>query len=441
MQNNDFKVMARIGGIDKSQIIAFLQSKGYAKTDKWDDLWQNAHGYAKTIAGETKLDVLTDVFSHIEDSLKTGATRQKTAVQIAEALVKKGWYFAGRGGSKKIDYTGILGALLPISDEDKHELEKHLMKGSVRRLKLIVRQNTQTAFMAGAYKTDQSIRDSHRALHHKIFRADDPIWDTIYPPNGFNCRCKVSALSERDMKRRGFSVDSATVKKEFIKKDKHGNDRYRYKITTDNDSEYIDDGFGYNAGKEMLRADRIFKKAVALPPQISSAVMSEMLSQPYFANRLYMQHRQWVDNIVSGNTELLKQADNIVTLGVFNAQLLQGLQHLNITPQSAVIAMSKGDLLHATRAKKQKQGIAVPIEFWQQLPKYLQKPTAVLLDTTQKYNALIYVYDIEKTKVVVTIDYTTKVSKQSAVVNMVTTGSVLKNINSLKRYKVVYGSL
>ena len=35
------------------------------------------------------------------------------------------------------------------------------------------------------------------------------MWSAIYPPNGFNCRCRVTALSESAMKRRGLTVVSS----------------------------------------------------------------------------------------------------------------------------------------------------------------------------------------------------------------------------------------
>jgi len=43
------------------------------------------------------------------------------------------------------------------------------------------------------YRTvgDNRVRDSHRALHKQMFEADDPAFDLIYPPNGWNCRCEV----------------------------------------------------------------------------------------------------------------------------------------------------------------------------------------------------------------------------------------------------------
>ena len=33
-----------------------------------------------------------------------------------------------------------------------------------------------------------------------------PIWDRIYPPNGFGCRCRVRAISEREARREGVEV-------------------------------------------------------------------------------------------------------------------------------------------------------------------------------------------------------------------------------------------
>ena len=111
--------------------------------------------------------------------------------------------------------------------------KKEVLRGSPYRIRTILRTNINTAYSAGRYKRqtetiqarpwwqysavlDGATRLRHRELHGKVFRADDPIWDTIYPPNGFNCRCRVRALSERQVKARGVEVLSGEDAEGFV---------------------------------------------------------------------------------------------------------------------------------------------------------------------------------------------------------------------------------
>lgn len=43
------------------------------------------------------------------------------------------------------------------------------------------------------YRTmgDDRVRPEHEALNGKVAAIDDPIWNTIYPPNDYGCRCTV----------------------------------------------------------------------------------------------------------------------------------------------------------------------------------------------------------------------------------------------------------
>ena len=87
----------------------------------------------------------------------------------------------------------------------------------------IFRTNIQTAYNVGHYKqmtepgvkalrpywqydavNDSKTRPSHLAMDGRVFMADDPIWDTWFPPNGFKCRCTVKTLSKRQMEQRGL---------------------------------------------------------------------------------------------------------------------------------------------------------------------------------------------------------------------------------------------
>lgn len=89
------------------------------------------------------------------------------------------------------------------------------------RLDLIFRQHAQTAYMAGHFRTlkanaeirpfwlyssinDNRTRPSHRAMNGYIARHDDPVWERWFPPCGFNCRCTIIGLTEKQARARGF---------------------------------------------------------------------------------------------------------------------------------------------------------------------------------------------------------------------------------------------
>ena len=55
-----------------------------------------------------------------------------------------------------------------------------------------------------------TMRHNHSQYHLKVYRADDSIWDMIYPPRGFNCGCTVRALSDTMLKRFGLNVEDGS---------------------------------------------------------------------------------------------------------------------------------------------------------------------------------------------------------------------------------------
>jgi len=45
------------------------------------------------------------------------------------------------------------------------------------------------------------VTDICAGLDGKIYLADDPIWDTIWPPNHFSCRSTVVTVNKYDFNR------------------------------------------------------------------------------------------------------------------------------------------------------------------------------------------------------------------------------------------------
>lgn len=187
------------------QIIRYLNNKGYKITWDWEEMWQHAHARAFTVAKVMKLDILEDIRSTLEKAIKDGQTAQWFKKELTPILKAKGWW----GKKEHIDtQTGEIS-------------NSHL--GSAWRLDTIFRTNMATLYSAGRFSAqrenvqqrpywmycairDNRTRQSHLALHGKVFLASDPFWQSFYPPNGWRCRCSVIALTEQDVKARGLAL-------------------------------------------------------------------------------------------------------------------------------------------------------------------------------------------------------------------------------------------
>ncbi len=193
------------------QAIAYLESKGFAITWDWEELWQDAQAQAFTVAKVTRLDILQDIRDAVHQAMAEGKTFAWFAKELTPVLQAKGWW----GRQEHVD--------------EKTGEVNQVQLGSKWRLKTIYRTNLQTAYMAGRFQAqlanvddrpywryvailDGLTRPSHRAMNGKVFRHDDPFWGSFYPPNGWGCRCRVVALSGDNLARDGIQVDSSDGK-------------------------------------------------------------------------------------------------------------------------------------------------------------------------------------------------------------------------------------
>lgn len=197
--------------------IRFLQAKGAQVTGNWTEWLDGQHARAFTVANVTKLDVLQDIQASLDKALKAGQTLQQWKDGLIPELQRKGWW-RREGSTAQLQAAGRVDA------------EGVIAKGlTPYRLKTIYQTNMQSAYMAGRHAQmieqaderpywhyvailDSKTRPAHRALNGKVFRYDDAGWGAFYPPNGFNCRCRVSNFSQRDLDRRKLTVGSTEGK-------------------------------------------------------------------------------------------------------------------------------------------------------------------------------------------------------------------------------------
>lgn len=189
------------------QIIDYFKSKKPELHFDYDEIMHSAHNKAFTVAKITRLDLVSDIQESLISAMKNGEDFKTWKKNITPTLEQKGWF-------------GKTEVMNPSTGEFKK-----ITVGS-KRLKTIYDTNMRTSYAQGRYYSqmqssaqylryvavlDYKVRPSHRVHHGIILPKDDPWWDTNYPPNGWNCRCRAMSVFVDDLERRGWSVSKSSL--------------------------------------------------------------------------------------------------------------------------------------------------------------------------------------------------------------------------------------
>jgi SPP1 gp7 family putative phage head morphogenesis protein len=197
-------VIDEIPVVQPEEAIRFFREKDFEIGFAWQDVWQEQHARAFTVAKAMTVELLQDIRAEVDRAIAEGLTLDAFRANLRPKLEARGWW-----GRK------------PMRDPATGET-KRVQLGSPRRLKTIFQVNMRTAYMEGKWERiqrqkaafpylryvsvmDGRERPEHRAWHGTIKPVDDPWWDAHYPPCGWNCRCEVQALNKRMMEREGWT--------------------------------------------------------------------------------------------------------------------------------------------------------------------------------------------------------------------------------------------
>lgn len=237
--------MIELRPLPPSEAIAFFRSKGLVASFAWQDVWQEEHGKAFTVAKGMSLEIVQDIRDAVDAAIADGTTLQAFKKRLQPILEARGWW----GRKAMTD---------PLTGEDKT-----VQLGSPRRLRTIFDVNLRTAYSAGKWERvqrtkasapylryvaimDGRTRPAHRAWNGVTLPADDPWWQTHTPPCGWRCRCTFIQVSARTMERRGWTVTTSPPK---FPPTTYTNPRTGEVSRVEGG---IDPGFNYNPGKAYL---------------------------------------------------------------------------------------------------------------------------------------------------------------------------------------------
>ncbi|EBI0979400.1 phage head morphogenesis protein [Salmonella enterica] len=370
------------------ETVAYFRAKGQHIGWNWYETAADVHARSFTVAKAARVDVLTTIQTEVERAISQGVSQQEFIDTLSPRLKKLGWW----GKQVIVDSAGNA---------------EEVQLGSPRRLALIYNVNTRVAYNVGRYAQlmnstdthpfwqyvavmDSRTRPSHAALNGLVFRYDDPFWKTHYPPNGWNCRCRVRALSQERMNALGLQATQGdkylTTKKVQAAVDKATGEMIEMDVTTFADGARVmtpDAGWSYNPGSAAFGLDQsLIRKLIEVKsPQLREMVVQEMNNSP----ERQLAFRIWAKNIM----ETRRGGNDIRTLGFMSESVADAVAERTGEPPARLLAMSEKNLLHADSDKHHDTGVALTADDLALLPSLLARAEAVLWDKV--HHNLMYI--------------------------------------------------
>lgn len=371
--------------MEPKDAVAFFRAKGFQITDQWFEMEAEAHAKAFTVAKAMRMDILEDIREATDAAISEGITEREFINRLAPALKKKGWW--GKDTWK-----------------DAQGNEREVQLGSVHRLKTIFRANVDTAYSAGQYRQDlasvdthpywqySAVRDSrtrpsHAALDGRVFRWDDPIWQYIYPPNGWGCRCMVVALSAKDLERRGLEVESGADYIQLVQREMGVNATTGEVVTAEHPVITLPDGrtmspdlgWGHSPGASAFGTDASI--AAKLGRIGSSDIRRQVIEDLNNSELRRGQFAQWVDSLAQGAAAGQGRA----AVSLLADEAADWVQARTGVAPGRLQAVEASTILNRSQAR----GAIQTLDIWRQLPALIDRPKAILWDAER--SALVYV--------------------------------------------------
>ena len=174
------------------EAIEFFRGKLRIPSLAWDEIWKEAHDHAFIIAGAIKDNLLKDLQESVDQAITEGISIQEFQRQFQSIVTKHGW-----------DYRGSIGWRSHTIYETN--LRQAYNAGRWQQMQQVKKDRPYWLYKHG---DSSQPRKQHLSWHGTVLPADDPWWHTHSPQNGWGCKCRIFALSQRDVERMGLQVQS-----------------------------------------------------------------------------------------------------------------------------------------------------------------------------------------------------------------------------------------
>lgn len=175
-----------------TEALEFWKAKAQLTPAEFAELTQQAKARAFAVSGLARREQIAAVHGALQEALEKGETLAAFKKRLAPLFEQKGW--TGRAAWR-------------VENIYRTNLQSAYQAGRHAQMKATADSRPFWRYLA---IKDRRTRPTHLALHGLVFRHDHEFWATWYPPNGFQCRCTVRALSQSQMDRRGLEAQTRT---------------------------------------------------------------------------------------------------------------------------------------------------------------------------------------------------------------------------------------
>ena len=322
---------------ETEKAVEYLKTKGVKVPAFWNNILKDAEEISRKAISDMKMAATQEVKDSLQIRDKAARKAQKHVSDLV-ASVKQSVIDAVATGEDRKSVVRKIRQQLKDNGFTNYPKAK---------IELMYESNVRQAYAAGQWKGIEeskdmmpylqyicqmlpTSRDRHKQLNGKVYRVDDPIWQSIYPPNGYRCKCGVKQLSAGDIKRRGLTVDESNGKPPA--------------------PGTVDKGWDTNPGMtawepEIIKYDKDIR---------DKAIRHEY---EYFQkNRLHISKQ---------------------TVGVVDDDVAEYLKKKGVVPASRNIVLKSDQLKPIKRDSKADRSAVIPEEHQDNLPDFISDPDAV----------------------------------------------------------------
>lgn len=219
---------ATMPGTPFAEAIAYLRGKTRIPTRHWTDLWQGMHARGFMVAGAMRDALIADLHGAVLKAVEDGETLDDFRRRFDAIVSQHGWsYRGGRRWRTRVIYDTNL-----------------RMAHSAGRWAQAMRVKDLRPWLLYQDAGDGRVRPLHHTWSGTVLRWDHPWWATHMPPNGWNCRCTIAALSDAELMARGLTPTAEAPEVTWEARLLNTPDGERIVQVP----EGIDTGFAYNPG-------------------------------------------------------------------------------------------------------------------------------------------------------------------------------------------------